>query len=195
MPHENKRLPVLHPKPSLLQHQKKPLSTSNPKFSSQYFCCIFCWPTSQPPSAAIEIKHRLLPLFRLADHLLGTLAGLSSTRVSRRSCWEKKVEFISVVDFIQMNGSTNYKLCWHDVSGENHKTPDSNEVDDSIISIFQIFEIQAKELAKHCRVNINQPSSIHPSHPQPPCVHSLGVPTIQSDTDGKFRFLDALHKV
>ena len=102
MPHAKNRLPVLQPKSykhhsfnfnpkthHFLFNTNKKTPTSFPI----YLLCTFSWPSCQPLSTAIQIKPWLLPLFRLADHLLGTLAGLSSTRVSRRSCWENKVEF------------------------------------------------------------------------------------------------------
>lgn len=120
---------------------------------SQYICSV---PFVDQPPNLFQIKPWLLPLFRLADHLLGTLAGLSSTRVSRRSCWEKRLNFSCWISCKWRVVQTMLTWCF----GGKPQTPDSNEVGDSIIFILEIFWIQAKEPTKHCTVNINQPSKI-----------------------------------
>ena len=115
---KKKSLPVLQPKATNI----------TPKWISKHLepqPHFFCLPTSQPLFWQPSKKPWLLPFWHLADHLLGTLAGLSSTRVSRRSCWNKNpMECMARVGklWISQKMKQEYQLCWNDILGANLKT-------------------------------------------------------------------------
>ena len=96
----------------MLINEKKTPSTSNSN-PLPFFCCVYLLLANLPPSLN---SHMTPGLLHLADHLLGTLARLRSTRVSRRSCWEKSHGIHGkLVDFRHMK--QEYKWCWNESFG------------------------------------------------------------------------------
>ena len=115
--------------------KKSSTSNSNPL---PIFCRVYLLLANLPSSFN---SHMIPGLLHLADHLLGTLAGLSSTRVSRRKCW-KQSHWIhgKLVNFRHMK--QEYKWCWNESFGGKAQNSDCLKRSwwSKIVQSFKYFE-------------------------------------------------------